>query len=203
MKTWKRNAIVAAVLVLVCGGIWLNWRYEEAHATELVSTLDREKVLNEAALVLAPTEEGLEALANEPAGGEETAAETFARMRLSRQQSRDSAVRLLQETISYAGEDEDISASSLELDGIVNAQRHLREVQGNRRERLPQKVPSRYRISLHVDDEAVIASWGREYGFHTYLLNAQDDDWKEKIIAYAERIRRMEHPETDETKDNL
>ena len=78
MKTWKRNAIVAAVLVLVCGGIWLNWRYEEAHATELVSTLDREKVLDEAALVLAPTEEGLEALANEPAGDGETAAETFA-----------------------------------------------------------------------------------------------------------------------------
>ena len=91
----------------------------------------------------------------------------------------------------------------VELDGIVNAQRHLREVQGNRRERLPQKVPSRYRISLHVDDEAVIASWGREYGFHTYLLNAQDDDGKEKIIAYAERIRPMEHPETDETKNNL
>ena len=84
----------------------------------------------------------------------------------------------------------------VELDGIVNAQRHLREVQGNRRERLPQKVPSRYRISLHVDDEAVIASWGREYGFHTYLLNAQDDDWKEKIMACADRIRRMEHPES-------
>ena len=78
------------------------------------------------------------------------------------------------------------------LDGIVNAERHLREVQGNRRERLPQKLPSRYRISLHVDDEAVIASWGREYGFHTYLLNAQDDDWKEKIIARASEIKRME-----------
>ena len=82
------------------------------------------------------------------------------------------------------------------LDGIVNAERHLREVQGNRRERLPQKLPSRYRISLHVDDETVIASWGREYGFHTYLLNAQDDDWKEKIMAHADRIRRMEHPES-------
>lgn len=84
----------------------------------------------------------------------------------------------------------------VELDGIVNAQRHLREVQGNRRERLPQKVPSRYRISLHVDDEAVIASWGRQFGFNTYLLNAQDDDWKEKIMAYADKIRRMEHPES-------
>ena len=88
----------------------------------------------------------------------------------------------------------------VKLDGIVNAERHLREVQQNRKERLPQKLPSRYRISLHVDDEAVIASWGREYGFHTYLLNAQDDDWKEKIIDCAERIRHMEHPENNETK---
>ena len=81
------------------------------------------------------------------------------------------------------------------LDGIVNGERHLREVQRGRRETLPQKMPNRYRISLHVDDESVIASWGRQYGFHTYLLNAQDDDWKEKILAHADRIRRMEHPE--------
>ena len=33
------------------------------------------------------------------------------------------------------------------------------------------------------------------------LLNAQDDDWKEKILAYADRIRRMEHPETVEAED--
>lgn len=81
------------------------------------------------------------------------------------------------------------------LDGVVNAERHLREVQRGRREPLPQKLPSRYRISLHVDDESVVASWGREYGFKTYLLNAQDDDWKEKIMACADRIRQMEHPE--------
>ena len=81
------------------------------------------------------------------------------------------------------------------LDGIVNAERHLREVQRGRREPLPQKLPSRYRISLHVDDESVIVSWGRQYGFHTYLLNAEDADWKEKIIARADQVRRMEHPE--------
>ena len=73
------------------------------------------------------------------------------------------------------------------LDGIVNGERHLKEVQRDRKETLPQKLPNRYRISLHVDDEAVI--------FNTYLLNAQDNDWKEKIMAYADRIRRMEHPE--------
>ena len=82
------------------------------------------------------------------------------------------------------------------LDGIVNGERHLKEVQRDRKETLPQKLPNRYKISLHVDDEAVIASWGRQFGFNTYLLNAQDDDWKEKIMAYADRIRRMEHPES-------
>ena len=60
---------------------------------------------------------------------------------------------------------------------------------------LPQKLPSRYRISLHVDDEAVICSMGAQYGFRTYQLDAQDDDWKEKIIARAEEIKKLDHPE--------
>ena len=80
------------------------------------------------------------------------------------------------------------------LDGIVNGERHLKEVQRDRKETLPQKLPNRYRISLHVDDEAVIASWGRQFGFNTYLLNAQDDDWKDKIITQAEIIRKREFP---------
>ena len=77
----------------------------------------------------------------------------------------------------------------VKLDGIVNGSRHLEEVQKNNKTRLPQKIPSRYRISLHVDDEEVICSWGREYGFNTFLLEADDDEWKNKIIARAEEIR--------------
>ena len=46
-------------------------------------------------------------------------------------------------------------AYGVKFNGIINAQRHLREVQGSRKQLLPQKVPSRYRISLHVDDESV------------------------------------------------
>lgn len=82
----------------------------------------------------------------------------------------------------------------VKFDGIVNADRHLKEVQRNSKTVLPQKIPSRYHISLHVDDEEVIASWGREYGFSTYKLDAQDDDWKDKIIQRAEEIckRKME-----------
>ena len=77
------------------------------------------------------------------------------------------------------------------FDGIVNGNRHLKEVQRDNKTILPQKLPNRYRISLHVDDESVICSLGPQYGFKAYQLDAQDDDWKEKIIARAEEIRKM------------
>ena len=78
------------------------------------------------------------------------------------------------------------------FDGIVNGTRHLQEVQRNNKTVLPQKLPNRYRISLHIDDEEVICSLGPQYGFRAYQLNAQDDDWGKKIIARAEEIRALD-----------
>ena len=83
----------------------------------------------------------------------------------------------------------------VKFDGIVNATRHLKEVQRDNKTILPQKLPSRYHISLHIDDEAIVCSLGRQYGYNVYQLDAQDDNWKEKIIARAEEIKRIEHPE--------
>lgn len=77
------------------------------------------------------------------------------------------------------------------FDGIVNGERHLREVQKGSGTVLPQKMPSKYRISLHVDDETVICTMGRQYGFATYQLDAQDDDWKERILMRANEIRKL------------
>ena len=78
------------------------------------------------------------------------------------------------------------------FDGIVNGTRHMKEVQQGHPETLPQKLPSRYRISLHVDDEAIVCTMGRQYGYNVYQLEAQDDQWKEKIIERAEEIRKRE-----------
>ena len=80
----------------------------------------------------------------------------------------------------------------IRFDGIVNAQRHLREVQRDHKMTLPQKLPNRYRISLHIDDESIVCSLGGQYGYRTYQLNAPDDGWKEKIIERAEEIRKLE-----------
>ena len=73
---------------------------------------------------------------------------------------------------------------------IVNAQRHLREVQRDKKETLPQKLPNRYRISLHIDDEEVVCSYGKAYGFEVYQLDAQDDDWEEKILERMNQIEK-------------
>lgn len=114
MKTWKRNAIVAGVLVLVCAGIYLNWLYG-SDATDLTKTLDADKVLGEATLVINDEQPSQEALANQDA---QPASTYFAQMRLSRQTARDEAVELLQETIAYA-EGENTSTSSAKLEGII------------------------------------------------------------------------------------
>ena len=85
----------------------------------------------------------------------------------------------------------------IKFDGIVNAQRHLAEVQQKKKQILPQKVPSHYRIKLHIDDESVICSYGKEFGYDAFHLDAQDDEWKEKIIAKAEDVKRkweLTHP---------
>ena len=76
------------------------------------------------------------------------------------------------------------------FDGIVNGARHLREVQRGHSETLPQKLPNRYNIALHVDDESVIASYGREFGFDVFELYAEDADWAGKIIKTASEVRQ-------------
>ena len=80
----------------------------------------------------------------------------------------------------------------VKFDGIVNGTRHMKEVQGKSKTVLPQKLPNRYRISLHIDDEEVICSAASQYGFRAYQLNAEDDEWKDKIIQRAEQIRKVE-----------
>lgn len=117
MKTWKRNAIVATVLVLVCAGIYLNWLYSSPSATDLTDTLDADKILGDSTLVISDGLTSQEALSGQTEA--DSAASSFAQIRLSRQTSRDEAVNLLQETISYA-EGEDTTASNQQLENIVN-----------------------------------------------------------------------------------
>ena len=42
-------------------------------------------------------------------------------------------------------------------------------------------------------DEEIICSSAGQFGFRAYQLNAQDDNWGEKIIEQADHIRKLEH----------
>ena len=48
MQNWKKNLIAGAILVTVCGGIYLNWLYTEDQATGNFSdTLNSDKLLSD------------------------------------------------------------------------------------------------------------------------------------------------------------
>ena len=78
------------------------------------------------------------------------------------------------------------------FDQIVNGHRHIKEVQKDRPDPLPQKMPGYYHISLHIDDEDVIHQNGKAYGFKTFKVCEPDDEWVEKVINEAERVRKAE-----------
>ena len=110
MNKWKKNCIAAAVLVVVCAGIYMNWMYtNDEQVDDLTAVLDSEKVMSEEGLVIE-------------VGGvtdpEDTYTDYFAAVRLSRQQARDSAVELLQEAMSYADE-EQAAQSNEKLEEII------------------------------------------------------------------------------------
>lgn len=112
MKVWKKNLLALAILLIVCGGIYINWQYSEAQAvSELTDTLDSEKILSTDMLVMS---------SDEPTqtGGENTMTDYFAAVRLSRQEARDSAVTLLQEAMAYS-DDEAALQTDEELGQIV------------------------------------------------------------------------------------
>ena len=112
MKNWKKNLVAAALLVAVCGGIYINWLFtEEANVVNLTDTLDEEKILSQDLLVM----NGDTTLNS---SGDSTISAYFAAVRLSRQEARDSAVGLLQEAMAYSDEVK-ASQTSQQLEEIV------------------------------------------------------------------------------------
>ena len=116
MKIWKQNAIIASVLLLVCAGIYLNWAYRE-QPQDLTETLNAEQVLDDTKLVMNETEEDVAVM------GENTdaaAEDYFAQVRMSRQESRDSAVELLEQTIAYDEGTDLADSAGQTLNGLVS-----------------------------------------------------------------------------------
>lgn len=154
-KLWKRNAVVAVVLLFICVGVYLNWSYNqeldaEAASVELADTLDL-GLLGEAATETDGAPEGgvasvdaitddvvvvtdsmeYDALLTE-ATTDQTVTDYFATIRMARQEARDSATELLQETIAYetGADDEAASTASVKLEEMISTALKEAEIEG-------------------------------------------------------------------------
>lgn len=79
----------------------------------------------------------------------------------------------------------------ISVDGVVNGFRHASEVQGGRREPMPSKYPSKYKIDLHIDDDISVKQNGDSYGFRVMLVAEDDPEWARKVTARVDEI--IEH----------
>lgn len=123
MNTWKRNAVIATVLLFVCAGIYLNWSHQQkALNTDLTDTLPVDALMQQSyeQTLMDTAEEDLAVSSME---------DSFASIRLSRQQSRESAIELLQETISYASDEQTAEAGTAKMQLEQMVQSALMEAQ--------------------------------------------------------------------------
>lgn len=123
MKLWKRNAVVAAIVLFVCVAVYLNWSYHK----DAGDTADAGKTLGQATLVGGNTDDPL--LGGIKGDGTPTNADDpitttgyFDAARLNRQQSRDNALSLLQQAASAQDADQ---AMKDEANGSIQAMANL------------------------------------------------------------------------------
>ena len=78
----------------------------------------------------------------------------------------------------------------IRVDGIVNDERHRRELSDRRFSRLPSKYPPAFGIDLHVDDSEGVRMEGDQHGFRVVVVQREDEDWVGKVLKAAEKLEK-------------
>ena len=113
MKLWKRNAVVAAIVLFVCVAVYLNWSYQQDEVD-----VDAGKTLGQATLVGGKSNDPLllaspaPAESGDPEGAAKTSTGYFSTARLNRQQARDSALGMLRDTLNSDAAEEAAKADA-------------------------------------------------------------------------------------------
>lgn len=95
MNKAKRNIIIAAVLVLVCAAVYLNWSYNASDESEPVDAAD-------------------DANGAQTVGTQDSTDDYFAQARLARQTSRDEALGLLETAAASEGASQETIDASMD-----------------------------------------------------------------------------------------
>lgn len=78
----------------------------------------------------------------------------------------------------------------VKIDNIVNGDKHYNDIQKNHSYVLPSKLPNRYRIDLHIDDDISVKQNGEINGFRVYLLKEENENWVNDLWAFIMRMKK-------------
>ena len=174
-QLWKRNAVAAVILVLVCAAIFLNGRYAEKAEKPA-------KVLGQAQQVDAAADDAAEV------SGEAGGKDYFASARLTRQQSRDSALSLLKE----ASENEDVDAETAnEAAKSIQTLAAYTLSEAQIENMITAKGYDDCVVSLSEDGASIVVSTGED-GLQTEDVARITDIVKQETGLSAECIKIME-----------
>lgn len=134
MAFGKRQLVLAALVVALGAAVYLNWQFTGENQLVAAGTDVSEKAVGEAQLVNAsamsssPEESGAAVSGASSESGEpaKTAEEYFSETRLSRQQSRDEAVELLEDVLQDAKASEEAKKEAVSQAAVI-AQNVLQE----------------------------------------------------------------------------
>ena len=142
MKLWKRNAVVAAIVLFVCVAVYLNWSYDQGQSVSgmgsATTNVTTDRNLGEAALVNSDSALGLEdgsasgsAAASQKTDdkttqkdtkGKTTSGDYFATARINREEARDNSLSILQKTVNDPKASKDaVDAASKSITAMASA----------------------------------------------------------------------------------
>lgn len=109
MNVWKRNAVVAAVVLFVCGAVYLNWSYQKGQSEEAGKTLGEAELVSmqsaDPLLQASPAPSANPSASPAPTATDKSSG-YFDTARLNRQQARDSALTILEDAMASENADE-------------------------------------------------------------------------------------------------
>jgi hypothetical protein len=70
----------------------------------------------------------------------------------------------------------------IRVDGVINDERHRRELAGRTFSRLPSKYPPAFGIDLHIDDSEGVRMEGDMHGFRVVVVRQDDEHWTERVL---------------------
>ena len=81
-------------------------------------------------------------------------------------------------------------AYSVHVDGIITGLRKHEQNKPERAARMKELINSKYKTTLHIDNEMIVETHGKSGEFREYDIEASEEEWSKKAIGIIEEIEK-------------